>query len=161
MIKRTIFILFNVLLIIALPVSAQPDAPILSKEQNQKWLWDLEVLTLKEQVAKIQKRIIADSNFYMTKEKVMLRDGYVGSLQPLYMIDNVPLTICKGTGKEALSQLVELLNTVVSVKVLQDAQASSLVGRRGESGYIVMQTNSSKTEEKLQKLNLTGSNCQE
>ncbi len=157
---KKICIGFLALLFFSLNAMAQPSNPdvILTKEQNQKWLWDLEVLTLKEQISKIQKRIIADSNFYEHKKPV-IRDGYEPTLQPVISIDGVILTVCKGASKDDLSQLLGILNNVISIKILEKEQATPLVGRRGEAGYITMQTNQSKTEEKLRKLNLTGGDC--
>lgn len=141
------------------PMRAQNPDIILTKEQNQKWLWDLEVLTLKEQISKIQKRIIADSNFYETKKTVIIRDNYEAAIQPVFSIDGTILTICKGAGKDDLSQLLEMLNNVVSIKIMEKEQATPLIGRKGEAGYITLQTNLSKTEDKLRKLNFTGGDC--
>ena len=137
-----------------------PDVPVITTaEQNQKWLWDLEILTLKEQITKIQKRIIADSNFYETKRNQLI-NTFPAQVQPIYQIDNATLTICRGTSKEVLASLSDILHTVISVKVLQDGQAGALYGQRGkEGGVILMNTNSDRTADKLRKLNLTEASC--
>lgn len=149
--KHTICLLV-VFSLFAIPLYAQDN--IQTKEQNQKWLWDLEVLTLKEQIAKIQKRITSDSASYHIKGRLKTDYSATG-IRPMYIVDDAPLTICRGIAADAYTQLIELLNGVKSIKIFQDTQATAIYGSiGGAGGVIVMQTGSSKNVEKLKKLDL-------
>lgn len=158
--KQHYLILFSTLLLLSVTKithAQNPDA-IKTKEQNKKWLWDLEMLSLKEQIVKIQGRILADSSVYQSGS-FTVRDQSTSENRPLYIVDDVPLTLCKETTAETLLQLNNLLSNATSIRIIDEEQATPIYGRRAKGGVITVQTGDKKSTDKIKQLKLSTGNC--
>jgi len=139
-------------------MQAQPDEVIRTKEQNNKWLWDLEMLPLKAQAEKIQKRILTDTSDY--KQDAFAITGQAPSgKRPLYIMDNIVIGICKETSTASLKELSAMINNTISIKILEEAQGTPVYGIKATGGVILLETTNKKTEDKLKQLKLTGTGC--
>ena len=128
--------------------------PIHTKDQNQKWLWELEMLPLKEQVTKIQERILMDSCLSVSTTKLTI-GSYTEGNMPQYMIDNIILAIHKETTKDELIELNNIIDKVISVKIMDQAQGASYVGSKAAGGVVWLETNDKKNvQKKLQELKI-------
>ena len=136
--KKISFVGFMLLTIVTL---SQPDnIPIKTKEQNQSWLWELEMMPLKEQIAKIQKRILADTSIYESQRRITVYSYPEGNM-PVYIIDKTRIELTKETTLEILLKLNKIIDNLNFVKVMDKAQGTSLYGARATGGVIWLKTN--------------------
>jgi TonB-dependent SusC/RagA subfamily outer membrane receptor len=164
----------RVLLIIILTIStnltaqSQVDSLVLTKEQNNRWILKLERETKVRQLDLIKKRILSDTNIYVSKyypdrikfdnekAKGKRTEGYC---RPLLVFDaQYYAYIDNGTKGKSIIQLTKFLtdNRIESLLIMKDSQAAALYGSRATCGVILLTTKGKKTLKRIKAIDLTG-----
>jgi hypothetical protein len=154
-------IILNVvfLLTISYSISAQqiPDL-ILTKEQNEKWIDELEQMDLDNQLALIRKRILLDTNVFIKRSyphgirpanESEIGNRTTGYHKPLWIFGggaSLSLKFGNKTENKAACQLSVFLNEqeVIEIQILRHARAGALYGTRGSEGGVIIFTFESK-----------------
>jgi hypothetical protein len=135
------------------------DDLILTQEQNDKWFETFEQLTLRNQIEFLNKRLLADTNIFVTTnferlETVQLNGRQVGFCKPIIVAAGVEISIENRTEPRDVRHLTSLLNTktVERIEVVKGDQATALLGSRGICKGIIISINGRRTTRKLEKL---------
>ena len=150
----------NMLLLLTTNLIAQVDSGlILTQEQNDKWFERFGQLGLKDQIETLNKRILMDTNVFVTNtldrlviEKVNRRQ--VGFCKPMMLIGGVLISIENRTQTSDIKYLTTLLTaeTVKKIEIIKEDQASALFGQRGICKGLNVTITSKRTKRKLETL---------
>lgn len=150
-------------------LTAQPevDSLVLTKEQNDRWILELEKETKVGQLKLIKKRLLSDTNIYLSKyyadrikfdnEKARGKrtEGYC---RPLLIFNTQYYTyIDNGTKTKSIIRLTEFLNEdmIESILIMKDSKATALYGSRATCGAILLTTRKKKTLRHIKAIDLT------
>jgi hypothetical protein len=121
---------------------------ITTREQNQKWLEELKILPVKEQVKKINERLKNKASEFekANTPKSTPDSNEYREVHPLFVVDGIPIDI------DDLKELAKLTNKLskekVSITIVDEKTQSGALFCRPSSGVILIQTLNKGKEEK-------------
>lgn len=132
-------------------------------EQNEKWMDELEKLSIKEQVAKVIDRLLLDTSVYARNSfPAEVRYSKNNGARPLYVIDSLPIYLCNIEDVKGVIKLTRFISgsEIKNVSILRDEQAIALYGSTAKAGVIIFSTTNEfkKTLNNLGEFNL-GIDC--
>jgi hypothetical protein len=136
------------------------DSAIATIEQNERWMNELEKLPMKEQVARITKRLLLDTNVYARNSfSAEMRYSKNNGARPLYVIGGIPIYLCNIEDVKDVVKLTTLISEaeIKHVQILRKEQATALYGTRASAGVIAFGIDETK-KMNLEELNL-GNDC--
>jgi TonB-dependent SusC/RagA subfamily outer membrane receptor len=159
-------ILILAILIISRTLSAQ-NSLVLTKEENEKWILNLEKEIKVKQLDLIRKRILLDTNIYLRqnipdriktnyeKEKGVRVEGQG---RPLLVFNGqYPAYINNKTRGRSIAKLTSFLtdNKIEDISMMKNPQASAIYGSRAAYGVIILTTKNKRTLRQIKELDLS------
>ena len=159
-------------LLVVLKVSVAQVAPgslILTKEQSDAWISQLELAPIDAQIDLIRDRILLDTNVYVRSsypDRIRLQDESekgkktAAYRRPFIVINgkcqHYHVNITNSTKRESVKQLVELLTAknIKSVTVHKDDNATAIYGSRAIGGVIILSAKNRTLCKELERIEL-------
>ena len=143
------------------------DSLVLTKEQNDRWILKLEKEIKRDQLDLIKKRILLDTNIYISKyyadrikfdnEKAK-KNRTEGYERPLLIFNGqYAAYIDNGTKSKSVIKLTELLtdNRIKNISIMKPPQSTVLYGSRASCGVILLTTKDKKTLKQIKEIDLS------
>lgn len=147
------------------------DKLILTQEQNDKWIAELETSPLNKQLNLITTRILLDTNVYVRSsypDRIKVQDESDNGKKtqsfgrPLITIDGKCehnyLNITNRTSNKSLRHLTELINedNIERVTIYKDVKATAIYGSRATAGVIVLTIKNKRTCKRIKEIDFGG-----
>jgi hypothetical protein len=162
---KIIFSLFILLNLLINSTFGQVGNFILTKEQNNKWLDSVKLLSLDNQLEAIKNRLLKDTFVYVQQKyndriRVVENIGNkkIGECRPTLIIGGYPMIIENKTKSSKIIQLTKILDKthIKEIQILSgnDPAMSAIYGNIALDGIIVMSLTKKKYVRKFKKLKL-------
>lgn len=144
------------------------DTLIITREQNEAWLDQIERQELKEQMATLKIRLLEDTAIYLSEASCRFGLGTTtkpsseeeekrvrGTCKPLLIFDGEPACIANTTPPSSVKQLADILiaDNIKTLMILRDARATALYGSRASCGAFIFELKKKKLLKKIRKIN--------